>query len=164
MRIITYKCKEKAELGWHFSKVEFSRVNLLVGNTGTGKTRFLNTIFNLGRFVGAKEPRSANWELDFEHNKKNYFWNLIIEDDKNNSPYIVKEILKEKFDNGKEELIVEREKDKFIFKNENLPKLSKKESCISLLKEEEKIETIYDAFTKLMRRRLDVQSSNDVFS
>ena len=52
MRILKYHCHVEGENGWDFPEVQFGRINLLVGNTGTGKTRFLNTIFNLGYFDG----------------------------------------------------------------------------------------------------------------
>ena len=43
MRIIRYKCSGRGGDNWKFSEIEFSSLNLLVGDTATGKTRLLNT-------------------------------------------------------------------------------------------------------------------------
>ena len=54
MKILEYHCQDLDGQRWDFDRVKFGNINLLVGDTATGKTRLLNTIFNLGRFVTAK--------------------------------------------------------------------------------------------------------------
>src|SRR5215472_6376844 len=76
MKILEYHCQEMDGQGWDFTKVNFSNINLLVGDTATGKTRLLNTIFNLGRFVVAKEFKYGSWNIVFEHAGITYTWNL----------------------------------------------------------------------------------------
>jgi hypothetical protein len=51
MKILEYHCQDLDGQGWDFDRVKFGNINLLVGDTATGKTCLLNTIFNLGRFV-----------------------------------------------------------------------------------------------------------------
>ena len=76
MKILEYHCQDLDGQGWDFDRVKFGNINLLVGDTATGKTRLLNTIFNLGRFVTAKEFKNGRWEIVFEHRGITYTWNL----------------------------------------------------------------------------------------
>ena len=76
MKIIEYHYRDIEEPGWDYSNVKFGKINLLVGDTATGKSRFLNTIFNLCRFVVAKEFRHGQWDIIFEQSGVTYTWNL----------------------------------------------------------------------------------------
>jgi len=153
MKILEYYYKDVEEPGWEFEKVNFGSINLLVGDTATGKSRFLNTIFNLGRFVVFKEFKNGIWDLCFEHNGANYRWKLETEKeiDKNKLGVITKEALYKKKD-GTEEIIVERNKETFTFSNNQLPKLSPRETSISLLQEEDKLRDPFDGFSVIQRR------------
>ena len=155
MKIIEYKCHDLGDPGWEFDKVRFDRVNLLVGDSATGKSRFLNTIFNLGRFVVKNERRTGLWEVIFEHNEVVYEWKIEVrsqEDDEENQNRVMKEELYQLNDDARE-LIVERTRDVFRFDGRDLPKLPSNECSISLLKEEPKIKPIYEAFSTISRRR-----------
>ena len=55
MKINSYQFTDVRLTGWRFSRVEFGNVSLLVGDSGAGKTRLLNTLFNLGVL------RPQNW-------------------------------------------------------------------------------------------------------
>ena len=48
MKILTY---EFLGSNWKFNKIHLQNINLIVGDSGAGKTRLLNTIFNLGTYV-----------------------------------------------------------------------------------------------------------------
>ena len=52
-----------------------------------------------------------------------------------------------------DETIIKRENNNFVFNGTNLPKLSQKVTSISLLKEEEEIQKIYDGFRRVITRR-----------
>ena len=46
MEIISYMYHQNKEVNkWSIAIEKFGKFNLLVGDTGTGKTRFLNTLF-----------------------------------------------------------------------------------------------------------------------
>jgi len=75
MKILEYHCQDPDGQGWDFARVKFGNINLLVGDTATGKTRLLNTILNLGRFVAAKEFKNGRWDIVFEHRGITYRWN-----------------------------------------------------------------------------------------
>src|SRR5207249_584849 len=74
MKILEYEFQDVDEPGWKFDRVHLGKINLLVGDTATGKSRLLNTIFNLGRFVVAKEFRNGSWHVVFEHAGITYTW------------------------------------------------------------------------------------------
>ena len=38
MRILDYKYSDTAEAGWEFDRMHFGRMNLLVGDTASGKS------------------------------------------------------------------------------------------------------------------------------
>jgi hypothetical protein len=150
MKILTYECHSFDPDRWHFSNVAFGRINLLVGDTATGKTRFLNTIFNLGSFTASNAFKFGMWEITFEQYRKTYKWVLETEN-KGGEQIIIKDNLSEIMQ-GNEEPITERNDKLFRFLNKEMPKLSQKETSVYLLKEEEVIKPIYEGFSNILRR------------
>ena len=69
MRIITYEFADLHSGGLSFSKLQLGKINLVVGDTASGKTRFLNTIFNLGASVAGQRQFGgpSQWKLTFDH-------------------------------------------------------------------------------------------------
>ena len=135
MRILTYKYNDVDRIGWHFSKVEFDKVNLLVGDTATGKTRLLNTIFNLGRFSVSNEFKNGGWDITFQHDNVTYRWTLETERMKDDEVAIIQDNIW-KIQEGREIPLVKRDRTSFIFNDREVPKLSSKENSVWLLKEE----------------------------
>ncbi len=154
MKIQKYHYRDVEEPGWDFDQVEFERLNLLVGDSATGKTRLLNTIFNLGLFVASKEFKNGSWDITFEHLGITYTWNLETEKVEGEvvSGKVVRDYLW-KHDGERLVPIVERNQHEFMFLGSELPKLSSQETSVSLLKAEEIIKPIYQAFEMVMRRR-----------
>lgn len=151
MKILSYECQSFEPTPWHFSKVDFGKINLLVGDTATGKTRLLNTIFNLCGFAAANQLVLGMWEILFQHHTKTYKW--VLETEKmDGEDTIVKDNLSEITDGG-EQSIIARSQTSFTFRNKEMPKLSKKETSVWLLKEEEEIKPIYEGFSSILRRR-----------
>jgi predicted ATPase len=157
MKIKSYQFQDVTEPGWVFDKVEFSKINLLVGDSATGKTRILNTIFNLGSFVAAEKFFNGFWNIEFSHLGKNYIWEIKTqkneEESVEDSPgEIVRERLIVIYDN-QEKVLIDRDSNTFLFNDNEMPKLSSKKTSISLLKEELEMQPIFDAFSVIMRRR-----------
>jgi len=153
MKILKYECQSRGGADWKFSPVEFQKLNLLVGDTATGKTKFLNTIFNLARFVGKNEYRSGFWNITFSLGEIQYRWTIETDDLVNSKDSrIIAEGLWE-IKNGRERQLVDRSPDKFMFLKAKLPKLSPKITSISLLKEEEIIQPLYEGLSTMIRRR-----------
>jgi hypothetical protein len=150
MRILSYEYRDVAEARWRFSRVEFGRINLLVGDTSTGKTRLLNTLFNLGRFVASREYKRGCWDIIFEQYGRIYRWLLettVEEVDKT----VIKDFVW-RIEDEKEIPIIEREEDSFRFDGRELPKLSKDQTSVSLLENEDLIQPIYEGFESILRR------------
>jgi hypothetical protein len=153
MRINRYKYSEKRPHGWSFQEVNFGDFNLLVGLSASGKTRLLNTIFNLALFVVREEfiAVAGYWDIDIEHNGISYKWEIKFgeTDDKKG---IVKHELLKIINSGKEKMLVERDSSRFLFLGIELPKLSLQKTSVSLLKEEEIIKGLYSGFLQIMKR------------
>jgi len=151
MQLLEYEYTE-GNTGFSFSKVNFERINLLVGDTGTGKTKFLNTIFNLGRLAVSKVlDKYGNWTVKFDVNGEVYKWILEIEPDEDDQKMIVKDNLY-KIDDGNDIEIIKRDENHFVFEGKELPKLSRNEASISLLKDEPSIKPLFDGFGSIMKR------------
>lgn len=145
MKILEY---EYSGDQWIFRKVEFQDVNLIVGDSGTGKTRLLNTIFNLGRNVAQKQLGGiSTWNLTLGIGEDKYQWTIstVLEDDEfvvdyeqihlNNKP------------------LLERNKNDFTLNGKSLVQLPKNEMSVSILRDEETIKPLYDGFSRILRRR-----------
>ncbi len=78
MKIISYEYSDINPADWTINKIELGKINLVVGDTASGKTRFLNTIFNLGRMVTGTSPLlgSCKWDILFEHRGVDYQWKI----------------------------------------------------------------------------------------
>jgi ABC-type multidrug transport system ATPase subunit len=166
MSIIKYKYRDAKENGWDFTKVELGEINLIVGASGSGKTRFLNTLFNLAK-IGSGTGKSfagSIWNMEFDHNDERYSWEIETYKSDNSQ---FSEIKKEKLtckNNGQEDVLIDREGSEFYYNGNLLPKLSKGESGIYLLKDEERIEPLHKIFARVMRRYFSEKTYKDELS
>jgi AAA15 family ATPase/GTPase len=149
-----YKYNGRGKEVWEFDPIRMGTINLLVGASGSGKTRFLNTLFNFSEFISKGKPfRPGQWELKVSINNIEYHINYEGDLDDLSKPYVKKELIKRKLKEGKEEEIIRRTKEEFYFLDKELPKLERDISSITLLKEEEIIKPLYRIFSHMMRRR-----------
>lgn len=158
MKILEYCFKDKT---WDFSRVSFDKVNLLVGLSGSGKTRLLNTIFNLGRVEVGVDNKHGRWEAIIENNNSLYNILLDIRKDEQDNIKIYKEEIIETSNNVTREL-VKRDSKTFYFLGEKLPKLSLEQTSISLLKDTDEIKPIYQGFSSIVRRNFSGGSLNEI--
>nr|MBN1228881.1 ATP-binding protein [Anaerolineae bacterium] len=153
MKILRYECHGKGHTHWSFTPVEFQKMNLLVGDSATGKTRLLNTLFNLGSFVAADKFVQGKWDITFLQSGITYKW--VIETDDVN-PDEDSRIIFEKLEilgNEESQVLVDRRPGKFRFSSTDLPKLPARKTAISLLREEEVVQPIFNGFENIRRRR-----------
>jgi len=161
MFIINYKYSDGFDKGWEMESVNFSHMNLCVGISGAGKTKILNTIYNLFfvSFNGALND-NGHWTVTFKisNSEDIYFWDLKVV-----NKSISYECLKKN-----DETIIDRNETDFIYNNNKLPQLDKSQSALKLLKDEEVFIRITKDFKNVVRRNfydgeLENQSSIVIF-
>ena len=91
MKIVSYKFADTERDSWEFAELRLKQVNLFVGTSGCGKTRTLNTIFNIGRFVAMNDHcLSGNWQMKLQCGDALYEWEFKgIKDPANESENII---------------------------------------------------------------------------
>ena len=158
MKLLTYKYNDVGINGWNFSKVTFGKINLLVGTSGSGKTRFLNTLFNIGSSIADPKAglRDGHWEMDIQIQENKYSWMIdVIKSESTQKPIVNKEKL---IDNIKNQTVFERDNNKFFFQGKELPKLSVDQSGLKILSDEEIISPIIAGFSSILRKHFSMDA------
>lgn len=149
MYITKYKYEDGSPSGWRFSEMNFGRINLLVGASGSGKSRLLNTLKNISSFVATNQGyKSGHWEMEFRTEGLLYKWSYTGSQEKTE---ITAESL-EVWRDDKWIMLVTRSNGDIHFEEKKLPKLPGNSSCLYLLKEEEQIAPAHKGFERLIRR------------
>lgn len=147
--------------GWNAKDIIFdSYLTLLVGASGVGKTQILRAVQDISSIAKGKSINGLEWNVTFECNDKPYQWKgrfATAEEDKVN--YFKKErqeytIINESLSCG-EDVIINRQDEQIKFKEELTVKLDPSKSVIALLKEEDEIKPIYNAFCQIFELRND---------
>ena len=147
---------------WEFQDAKLNGVNLLVGASGSGKTRYLNTIFNISSSIAKGQPfRSGHWKLTIKTDEYEYLWEY---DGGENQ--IQKEIVARKRICSQEEFenLIDRTPDTFSFCGDKLPRLQRDRAGVTLLKEEGKIAPLYETFSKVQIRKFHDEGLRDALS
>lgn len=150
MFLLSYKYQDYPE-GWNISECTFTKNNLFVGASGAGKSRMLNTLWNVGNFISTNAFRDGAWEIKFKIKEDIYKWSLLSSR-KDKQEIIIEEKLLRTLANGQEEVILNRENDSFFFRETKLPKLPKNSTGLYLLKEENDVKGVYEGFGRIARR------------
>lgn len=152
MRIESYRYEDTVEPAqWVFDEITFRKTNLIVGKSGCGKTRLLMTIFNLGSMI-ASENRSVtngHWELIYKNDDLRFKYELQIKGSR-----VERERLWRLDDSDGSELI-DRTSESLHYQGMKLPQLALERPAIALLKEEESMQSAFNAFRLICRRRFD---------
>ena len=165
--ISSYYYKGAPSDEWEFQETELNNVNLIVGASGSGKTRYLNTIFNVSSSIVHGQPfRSGYWRLTVKTEEYAYLWEYDGGKKDNGENQIEKEFVKRKRLGSQEEFenLIDRTSDTFSFCGKKLPKLQRDRPGITLLKEEEKIAPLYETFSKVQRRTFHDEGLRDALS
>ena len=150
MRLIKYSLADQPSQNFNFEETHFGRVNLLVGDSGTGKTRFLNTIVNFfSQLVSDKVKFNGKWDVDFESDGIIYNYKLHA------TPSVKtpreKMIKSENLSKGGK-TIFERNNGAITWNGKEMPKLSSDKTCFALLEDDE-INSLYLNMKKIIARR-----------
>lgn len=153
MKILTYKAGGLAGHDLQYPIIDFGKLNLVVGNSGAGKTMLLNTIFNCASMAVRKNTIFlGSWDIILEHKNEKYRWivETFNDQDDNKTKIALEQLIKYRDDD--EVLIIDRTLDSFKFNDNVLPKLSHSETSIALLQDEDTINPIHEAMGLVMRR------------
>lgn len=146
------------EYQWKLEPVEFLQdINLIVGISGAGKTRILQSIYNLKAIANGASLNGVKWNVCFStKNNIEYHWSGEFETKENKS---IIDNDSEQEDNVKilyenlicnETTIVKRTAEEIIFNGVKTPKLSPFESVIELLKQEDSIIPVKEELDKII--------------
>ncbi len=132
---------------WRFDTASLGRLNLVVGDSASGKTRFLNTIFSLGlSVVRPGDLITGRWDVRLQQGAHSWLWQLEVGQDKQ----VVRERIS-RIEDGREVDLVRRTPKSFKFQRRTLPKMSRASSAIHLLGDEEALAPLRTGFRALRR-------------
>jgi AAA15 family ATPase/GTPase len=172
MRIREFEGENKVSK-WKLEKTKFSDLTLLVGISGVGKTRILESIRRLKSIADGKAINGAKWNITFDTNQGDSFcWTGEFEGKANISEYFISKkdsenkdneprLLNEKLiKNGKiiVERVLEGNSSTILLNDKPTPKLASNESVLSILKEEDDISSAYNSFKRI--KHSDFSDSN----
>jgi AAA15 family ATPase/GTPase len=164
LKIIKYKVSDGSENCLDFEQISLSQFNLIVGYSGSGKSRLLNTIFNCACLVTQKKFSLGEWDLTFEHLGQIYRWIIKTGVNEKKEPKILEEKVITFDENENEESTIERRQTELIYKGKELPKMAADESAVSLLKEEDSIKPLFLGLQSIMRRDFSGKDLDDATS
>ena len=144
-------------VGWKLERAEFfSDVTLLVGLSGVGKTRILDSIRKLSSISRGKTSAryfGIDWRLKFSHDGSSFVWtgryepagegneeifsaleHPFTDEEDANTPSLLSEQLEV---DGV--VVADRQGETILLDGEKTPKLSNKESLIHILKNEDSV-------------------------
>src|SRR6267154_4387334 len=151
MRLEVYKYQEPGS--WDFSEIHTRRINLFVGATGSGKSRLLNTVSNVGEFVGSQNAfKSGTWKMTFRDGARKYFWTCDSSDTPKKGQLVNSERLVVQEGDDKEQEIYQRNGTDFSYQGKKLPRLSPNTSGLYLFREEPAVAPLQSWFTHILRR------------
>jgi predicted ATPase len=153
MKLLSVKY-ENTEQEWKFDEINFFDLTLLVGVSGVGKTQILNSIYTLKKIAEGSSENGVKWKVYFQIlNGKKYIWNGEFENIKSNDIEKQKpKILFEELSTDDGKIIIKRDSNSFLFNDKEMPKLTSNESALNILKEENLIEDIHNAFKLIILR------------
>jgi predicted ATPase len=153
MRLLRFVQNKNSDNDWFFGEVYFDRINLFVGDSATGKTRFVNGIVSFFRLlVSDKIMYRGDWDVDFEIQGITYNYKLktTTNESSPNELFILFEELINQNDNRS---LFSRDKNKILWQGKDLPKLSSDKTCFSLLKGENLIKPLFQNLQNIISRK-----------
>lgn len=161
MRIQSFYYIDREE-NWEIEPISFKSLTLLVGASGVGKTRILESIRNMRRIAKGVPLNGVEWKIDFSIGSDVYSWEgrfelkekgyiNIISDDTNedNGRQKLNLIFEKIIFNG--DVLVKKEDSKLNYKGEesNLP-LSSEQSAMVLFNKDPLIRNAQKEFNKII--------------
>ncbi|MCI5130179.1 MAG: ATP-binding protein [Candidatus Electrothrix sp. EH2] len=159
MRIQIFSFTDRT-MGWELQPLSLDQLTLLVGASGVGKTRILRSILDVRRIAKGASINGVSWCIEFlTTGGRKYRWEGAFEDKGFSAENIFgfddeDEKEKPKIESERvyinDELVIERNTDGIFFNGTKTVKLSKNESAVFLLREEEQIQEACQEFDKVI--------------
>jgi len=155
MRIKSFAFADPHGAGWTLGPLELKpTMNLFVGASGSGKTRALNMLFNIALCATHDTFLDGEWTLEFQHSGLAYTWTYAgLKSDEREDRVVQSEQLWIGTSDRVERSLFRRSQAEFTYDGKDSPKLSRQNSGIYLLREEDTIKPVHEAFSRIMRRR-----------
>ncbi len=142
--------------GWKLNEVAFDDFNLLVGNSGVGKTRILRAVRKVvdAGTTGTDDLVDCRWMMEVNDEGHHYRW--IAETEGSLMSYLASNKPNQKLEIIREtiwledRIIVERAGASFNFEGKSLPRLKTTESAISLLRDEDSLSPLYRSLSRVI--------------
>ena len=137
---ITRFSYQNKQTGWTLQKVSLDRFNLLVGASGVGKTQILNAIRDVQNLaLDGQTTWPLRFDIEFQHGEASYTWEFessfgsssakSTPNLRDASVHVVRETLTSSVDG----VLVDRDQQRFLFRNAELPQLNRAQSALSLI-------------------------------
>jgi energy-coupling factor transporter ATP-binding protein EcfA2 len=169
---------------WHIDEVKFDDFNLLVGLSGSGKTRILKAlelIFNVASNGGYKLD-NVKWNITFIHLSKKYTWILesrsatkftameFRAEKENPFPFVLpceiihEELIRHDSDNDVKMIFrhTDGQDSKTQIDGKEVPRFNPTESAITVFSEDSFISTVSQAFKKLVSNEISQKQMTDI--
>ena len=181
MRITSFEYR--AADGWTLGQMQLDGFNLLVGISGAGKTRIVQSIEQVcalalgGRGSASETPHwayGASFTMELVHDAQLYRWQASL-DPKERSTDRASEgsgvterreqpwIIRERIWQG-DELLVDRSPERFLLNGASAPRFSRSQSTIATLNEDPRLSPLHTAFTCCIFRHLHLFPSHGIFT
>lgn len=134
---------EDLRTGWKLERTEFDAFNLLVGNSGVGKTKILRALTSVAGLALGRTFMDFRWRLEFRRDETSYVWSGRVARDRTAPSFTDERLLSE------HTTLFRRSAEQFIFQSIELPRLSHRISGLELLSEEESIRPLRDSLGDL---------------
>ena len=139
--------------GWNIKDAQFANTTLFVGASGVGKTQILRALQMLSHIALGHSSEGIEWEISFSQNGRDYRWQGefgLIDSQasfglEGRGVYpVIKECLVE----GKS-ILIQRDIAGLKYRGEETVRLDKSRSAIDLLKEEDGLDSVVEAFRQV---------------
>ena len=145
--------------GWNVRNMNINKLTLLVGASGVGKTQILKSILSLAKVANGRSLNGVEWCIEFTIDKNQYEWRGCFDqlDSIETNLFTDRIVVPIAFESLKinDLVFVHREGSKIIYRDEETIKLDSNKSVVALLKEEQDVAPIYQAFRRVYKLNTD---------
>ncbi|PSU75705.1 hypothetical protein CTM93_19735 [Photobacterium phosphoreum] len=134
------------------SDIDFTKLNVLVGTSGAGKTTIMTALFSITRIADGESSPADSWSIEFiDNDNKEIIWSgrFSGEIDLDKEDNDIAELIEEKIIiDGI--VVLEKKDGKTTLNNNPLPVLDKYKSNVYLLREDDELMSIYQAMQSII--------------